>query len=199
MPVGIEPMVRCAPAPPRSCRGRAALGVLASTGSWSVSGRSCDPPPESRTPLSLSSRPAPTTSTTWTTKSSPESRRHPGRASRGRARPRRVPSTQAQRAPARHRLRAHRGWKDLRLFPGPSSPRHRGRSGPSSPPTSASPTTRESLSLYSGHDPIYLGEEPVLENAETFSLAVEDDYRVMDRFDELVIKSRSGWVARTSS
>jgi uncharacterized circularly permuted ATP-grasp superfamily protein len=40
----------------------------------------------------------------------------------------------------------------------------------------------------------YLGEEPVLENAETFSLAVEDDYRyVMDRFDELVIKSRSGW------
>ena len=57
-----------------------------------------------------------------------------------------------------------------------------------------------SLSLYSGHDPIYLGEEPVLENAETFSLAVEDDYRyVMDRFDELVIKSRSGWVARTFS
>jgi uncharacterized circularly permuted ATP-grasp superfamily protein len=40
----------------------------------------------------------------------------------------------------------------------------------------------------------YLGEEPVLENAETFSLAVEDDYGyVMDRFDELVIKSRSGW------
>src|SRR3712207_8927063 len=31
-------------------------------------------------------------------------------------------------------------------------------------------------------------------NAETFSLAVEDDYRyVMDHFDELVIKSRSGW------
>ena len=40
----------------------------------------------------------------------------------------------------------------------------------------------------------YLGEEPVLENAETFSLAVEDDYGyVMDRFNELVIKSRSGW------
>jgi uncharacterized circularly permuted ATP-grasp superfamily protein len=40
----------------------------------------------------------------------------------------------------------------------------------------------------------YLGEEPILDNAETFSLAVEDDYRhVMDHFDELVIKSRSGW------
>ncbi|HEX2183283.1 MAG TPA: circularly permuted type 2 ATP-grasp protein [Rubrobacteraceae bacterium] len=40
----------------------------------------------------------------------------------------------------------------------------------------------------------YLGEEPILRNAETFSLAVEDDYRyVMDYFDELVIKSRSGW------
>jgi uncharacterized circularly permuted ATP-grasp superfamily protein len=40
----------------------------------------------------------------------------------------------------------------------------------------------------------YLGEEPILDNAETFSLAVEDDRRyVMDRFDELVIKSRSGW------
>jgi uncharacterized circularly permuted ATP-grasp superfamily protein len=40
----------------------------------------------------------------------------------------------------------------------------------------------------------YLYEEPVLNNVETFSLAVEDDYRyVMDHFDELVIKSRSGW------
>jgi uncharacterized circularly permuted ATP-grasp superfamily protein len=40
----------------------------------------------------------------------------------------------------------------------------------------------------------YLGEEPVVDNAETFSLAVEDDYRyVMDHFDELVVKSRSGW------
>ena len=41
---------------------------------------------------------------------------------------------------------------------------------------------------------IYLGEEPILNNAETWSLAVEDERRyVMDRFDELVIKSRSGW------
>ncbi len=40
----------------------------------------------------------------------------------------------------------------------------------------------------------YLGEEPILSNVETFSLAVEDDHRyVMDHFDELVIKSRSGW------
>jgi uncharacterized circularly permuted ATP-grasp superfamily protein len=40
----------------------------------------------------------------------------------------------------------------------------------------------------------YLGEEPVLNNAETYSLAVEDARRyVMDHFDELVIKSRSGW------
>lgn len=40
----------------------------------------------------------------------------------------------------------------------------------------------------------YLGEEPIIDNARTFSLAVEDDYRyVMDHFDELVIKSRSGW------
>src|SRR3712207_9117836 len=35
----------------------------------------------------------------------------------------------------------------------------------------------------------YLGEEPILHNAETWSLALEDDLRyVMDHFDELVIK-----------
>ena len=40
----------------------------------------------------------------------------------------------------------------------------------------------------------YLGEEPILQNADTWSLALEDDLRyVMDHFDELVIKSRSGW------
>ena len=40
----------------------------------------------------------------------------------------------------------------------------------------------------------YLGEEPLVENVETWSLAVEEDRRyVMDHFDELVIKSRSGW------
>ena len=40
----------------------------------------------------------------------------------------------------------------------------------------------------------YLGEEPIVENPETWSLAVEVDRRyVMDHFDELVIKSRSGW------
>ncbi|MFL5992475.1 MAG: circularly permuted type 2 ATP-grasp protein [Rubrobacteraceae bacterium] len=40
----------------------------------------------------------------------------------------------------------------------------------------------------------YLGEEPVLANIDTYSLAVDEDRRyVMDHFDELVIKSRSGW------
>ncbi len=40
----------------------------------------------------------------------------------------------------------------------------------------------------------YLGEEPIVENPETWSLAVEEDRRyVMEHFDELVIKSRSGW------
>jgi uncharacterized circularly permuted ATP-grasp superfamily protein len=40
----------------------------------------------------------------------------------------------------------------------------------------------------------YLGEEPVLANVDTYSLAVEEDRRyVMDHFDELVVKSRSGW------
>jgi uncharacterized circularly permuted ATP-grasp superfamily protein len=40
----------------------------------------------------------------------------------------------------------------------------------------------------------YLGEEPIVENLETWSLAVEEDCRyVMEHFDELVIKSRSGW------
>jgi uncharacterized circularly permuted ATP-grasp superfamily protein len=40
----------------------------------------------------------------------------------------------------------------------------------------------------------YLGEEPVLANVDTYSLAVDEDRRhVMDHFDELVIKSRSGW------
>ncbi len=40
----------------------------------------------------------------------------------------------------------------------------------------------------------YLGEEPVLDNVGTYSLAVEEDRRyVMDHFGELVVKSRSGW------
>src|SRR5918994_672503 len=40
----------------------------------------------------------------------------------------------------------------------------------------------------------YLGEEPILNNVGTYSLAVEEDRRyVMDHFHELVIKSRSGW------
>jgi uncharacterized circularly permuted ATP-grasp superfamily protein len=40
----------------------------------------------------------------------------------------------------------------------------------------------------------YLGEEPLLANIDTYSLAVDEDRRyVMDHFDELVIKSRSGW------
>jgi uncharacterized circularly permuted ATP-grasp superfamily protein len=40
----------------------------------------------------------------------------------------------------------------------------------------------------------YLGEEPLIENARTWSLAVEDDRRyVMDHFDELVVKSRGGY------
>jgi len=40
----------------------------------------------------------------------------------------------------------------------------------------------------------YLGEEPLIENARTWSLAVEEDRRyVMDHFDELVIKSRGGY------
>ena len=40
----------------------------------------------------------------------------------------------------------------------------------------------------------YLGEEPILPNVETWSLALEEDRRyVMDYFDELVVKSRSGW------
>jgi uncharacterized circularly permuted ATP-grasp superfamily protein len=40
----------------------------------------------------------------------------------------------------------------------------------------------------------YLGEEAVLNNVATFSLAVEEDRRyVMEHFDTLVIKSRSSW------
>ena len=40
----------------------------------------------------------------------------------------------------------------------------------------------------------YLGEEPLIDNAETWSLALEDDYRyVMDHFGELVVKSRGGY------
>ena len=40
----------------------------------------------------------------------------------------------------------------------------------------------------------YLGEEPSLNNVGTYSLAVEEDRRyVMDHFEELVVKSRSGW------
>jgi uncharacterized circularly permuted ATP-grasp superfamily protein len=40
----------------------------------------------------------------------------------------------------------------------------------------------------------YLGEEPLIENARTWSLALEADRRyVMDHFHELVIKSRGGY------
>jgi uncharacterized circularly permuted ATP-grasp superfamily protein len=40
----------------------------------------------------------------------------------------------------------------------------------------------------------YLGEEPLTENAHTWSLAIEEDYKyVMDHFGELVIKSRGGY------
>jgi uncharacterized circularly permuted ATP-grasp superfamily protein len=40
----------------------------------------------------------------------------------------------------------------------------------------------------------YLGEEPLIQNAKTWSLAVEEDRRyVMDRFEELVVKSRGGY------
>ena len=40
----------------------------------------------------------------------------------------------------------------------------------------------------------YLGEEPLIENARTWSLAVEEDHRyVMDNFADLVVKSRGGY------
>src|SRR5215216_4774942 len=40
----------------------------------------------------------------------------------------------------------------------------------------------------------YLGEEPLIQNARTWSLAAEEDYRyVMDHFGELVVKSRGGY------
>lgn len=40
----------------------------------------------------------------------------------------------------------------------------------------------------------YLGEEPLIQNARTWSLAVEEDRRyVMDHFGELVVKSRGGY------
>jgi uncharacterized circularly permuted ATP-grasp superfamily protein len=40
----------------------------------------------------------------------------------------------------------------------------------------------------------YLGEEPLIQNARTWSLALEEDYQyVMDRFGELVVKSRGGY------
>jgi uncharacterized circularly permuted ATP-grasp superfamily protein len=40
----------------------------------------------------------------------------------------------------------------------------------------------------------YLGEEPLIQNVRTWSLAVEEERRyVMDHFDELVVKSRGGY------
>jgi uncharacterized circularly permuted ATP-grasp superfamily protein len=40
----------------------------------------------------------------------------------------------------------------------------------------------------------YLGEEPLIENARTWSLAVEEERRfVIDHFEELVVKSRGGY------
>jgi uncharacterized circularly permuted ATP-grasp superfamily protein len=40
----------------------------------------------------------------------------------------------------------------------------------------------------------YLGEEPLIQNTRTWTLAAEEDYRyVMDHFGELVVKSRGGY------
>ncbi|MBA2693254.1 MAG: circularly permuted type 2 ATP-grasp protein [Rubrobacter sp.] len=40
----------------------------------------------------------------------------------------------------------------------------------------------------------YLGEEPLIENARTWSLAIEEDYEyVMANFEDLVVKSRGGY------
>jgi uncharacterized circularly permuted ATP-grasp superfamily protein len=40
----------------------------------------------------------------------------------------------------------------------------------------------------------YLGEEPLIENVRTWSLALEEDYQyVMDHFGEMVVKSRGGY------
>lgn len=40
----------------------------------------------------------------------------------------------------------------------------------------------------------YLGEEPILQNLKTYSLALDEDrHYVMDHFDELVVKSRGGY------
>jgi uncharacterized circularly permuted ATP-grasp superfamily protein len=40
----------------------------------------------------------------------------------------------------------------------------------------------------------YLGEEPLIQNVRTWSLALEEDYQyVTDRFGELVVKSRGGY------
>lgn len=40
----------------------------------------------------------------------------------------------------------------------------------------------------------YLGEEPLIQNARTWSLAAEEDYKyVMDNFEDLVVKSRGGY------
>ncbi|MGH3088055.1 MAG: circularly permuted type 2 ATP-grasp protein, partial [Rubrobacteraceae bacterium] len=40
----------------------------------------------------------------------------------------------------------------------------------------------------------YLDEEPLIENARTWSLAVEEDHKyVMEHFEELVVKSRGGY------
>lgn len=40
----------------------------------------------------------------------------------------------------------------------------------------------------------YLGEEPIIDNARTWSLAIEEDREyVMERFGELVVKSRGGY------
>jgi uncharacterized circularly permuted ATP-grasp superfamily protein len=40
----------------------------------------------------------------------------------------------------------------------------------------------------------YLGEEPIIKNVRTWSLAVQEDYRyVMERFGDLVVKSRGGY------
>jgi uncharacterized circularly permuted ATP-grasp superfamily protein len=41
---------------------------------------------------------------------------------------------------------------------------------------------------------IYLGEEPIIKNARTWSLAIPEDRRyVMEHFEELVVKSRGGY------
>ena len=168
-------------------------------GPWEISSdgsaRFCGPPPRSRTRRSPSSPSAPTTSTTSITASSP-SKRAPSSAERHEVEVDGggylVHKGSGRRIDVIYeRIEEGRIYDDL---PKLVESHLQGRVQAIFAPNVNIVDDKGVYPFIPRMIRTYLGEEPIVENIETWSLAVEEDRRyVIEHFDELVTKSRSGW------